>query len=84
LQFCTKALLTTGGNIEIGKVKAVELETKGDQVIFIARNREKTGGAKNFIGKYFVRCRPVGTRNIYITPENRKILWERSLELSGL
>ena len=39
---------------------------------------------KNISGKYFVKCKPFETKNIYITKENQKILWEKSKELSGL
>lgn len=39
---------------------------------------------KNITGKYFVKSKPVETKNEYITSENRKILWERSLKLSGI
>jgi len=39
---------------------------------------------KNVTGKYFAKCKPVETKNENITPENRKILWEKSLELAGL
>ncbi len=43
-----------------------------------------SGEVKNVTGKYFVKCKPVESGNKEITPENRKILWEKSLELSGL
>jgi retinol dehydrogenase 12 len=39
---------------------------------------------KNISGKYFVKCKQVETKNNYITKENQKILWAKSIELSGL
>jgi NAD(P)-dependent dehydrogenase (short-subunit alcohol dehydrogenase family) len=39
---------------------------------------------KNVTGKYFVKCKPVETKNEFITSENRKILWEKSVELAEL
>jgi retinol dehydrogenase 12 len=39
---------------------------------------------KKVTGKYFVKCKPVETKNEFITPENQKILWEKSQELSGV
>ncbi len=35
-------------------------------------------------GKYFVKCRQVETKNKFLTPENRNVLWNESLKLSGL
>ena len=43
-----------------------------------------SGDVRNVTGKYFAKCKPVETKNVYITPDNCKILWEKSLELSGL
>jgi NAD(P)-dependent dehydrogenase (short-subunit alcohol dehydrogenase family) len=48
--------------------------------VYLASSEE----VKNVTGKYFAKCKPVETKNAYITPENRNILWEKSLELSGL
>jgi hypothetical protein len=39
---------------------------------------------KGMSGKYFVRCKPVRLKNRYLTEENRKMLWQRSLELTGI
>jgi hypothetical protein len=39
---------------------------------------------KNITGKYFVRCKPVTLTNPHITVENRRKLWEKSLELSSM
>jgi retinol dehydrogenase-12 len=39
---------------------------------------------KNVTGKYFVKCQPAEAKNKYITEENRQILWEKSMALSGL
>jgi retinol dehydrogenase-12 len=35
-------------------------------------------------GKYFVRCKTVRLKNPYLTIENRKALWQKSLELAGM
>lgn len=48
--------------------------------VYLASSEE----VKNITGKYFVKCKQVETKNVFITPENRKILWEKSMELSGL
>jgi NAD(P)-dependent dehydrogenase (short-subunit alcohol dehydrogenase family) len=42
-----------------------------------------SGEVRKITGKYFVKCKPVESGNKEITLENRKILWEKSLELSG-
>jgi len=39
---------------------------------------------KDVTGKYFVKCKPVETKNTFITSLNQKMLWEKSVELSGL
>jgi retinol dehydrogenase 12 len=48
--------------------------------IYLASS-EEVGGVT---GKYYVKCKPVKTKNVDMTNRNRKILWEKSLELSGL
>jgi retinol dehydrogenase 12 len=37
---------------------------------------------KNVTGKYFAKCKPVQTKNPYITDANRKSLWQKSIELA--
>ncbi len=62
------------------KILMISPEKGAATSIWLATSDE----VRNVTGKYFVRCKPVETKNIYITEENRKILWDKSLELSGL
>lgn len=39
---------------------------------------------KNITGKYFEKCKVVEPKNEFITVANQKILWDKSMELSGL
>jgi NAD(P)-dependent dehydrogenase (short-subunit alcohol dehydrogenase family) len=48
--------------------------------VYLATSEE----VKNITGKYFVKCKPEETTNKYITQENCRILWEKSLQISGL
>jgi NAD(P)-dependent dehydrogenase (short-subunit alcohol dehydrogenase family) len=48
--------------------------------IYLATSDE----VKDVTGKYFVKCKPVETYNSFITKENQKILWDKSVELAGL
>ena len=48
--------------------------------VYLASSEE----VKNVTGKYFVKCKQVEPQNKYLTTENRKILWDESLKLSGL
>jgi NAD(P)-dependent dehydrogenase (short-subunit alcohol dehydrogenase family) len=53
---------------------------KGAQTsVYLASSDE----VKIVTGKYFEKCRPVETKNAFITRENQKILWDRSMELAG-
>ena len=55
-------------------------ERGADTSVYLASSDD----VKNITGKYFVKCKQTETKNKFITAENRKILWDRSLELSGL
>ncbi|HAM09762.1 MAG: hypothetical protein A2X05_14345 [Bacteroidetes bacterium GWE2_41_25] len=35
-------------------------------------------------GKYFAKCKTVRLKNQYLTEENRKVLWQKSLELADM
>ena len=69
-------------SILYGIVKVFLLSSKkgAETSVYLASSEE----VNRVTGKYFVKCKTVETRNPYITPANRKILWEKSLLLSGL
>lgn len=48
--------------------------------VYLASSEE----VKNISGKYFEKCKVVEPRNVFITLENQIILWDKSVELSGL
>ena len=64
----------------IAKVFLLTPEKGAETSVYLASSEE----VKNVTGKYFVRCKPAELKNAYITSANRKILWEKSLLLSGL
>jgi len=43
-----------------------------------------SGEVKNITGRYFRKCKPVKLRNSFITEENRRLLWQKSMELAGM
>jgi NAD(P)-dependent dehydrogenase (short-subunit alcohol dehydrogenase family) len=66
--------------LSLGKLFLLSPEKGAETSVYLASSDE----VKNVTGKYFVKCRPVETKNRYITVENRRILWEKSLKLSDL
>jgi retinol dehydrogenase 12 len=48
--------------------------------VYLASSEE----VKNITGKYFEKCKAVEPKNDFITLANQKILWDKSMELSGL
>ncbi len=48
--------------------------------VYLASSKE----VKNISGEYFEKCKIVKPSNNFINAENQKILWEKSLELTGL
>jgi len=64
----------------IFKVFLLSPEKGAETSVYLASSEE----VKNVTGKYFVKCKPAEIKNAYINPGNRKILWEKSLLLSGL
>jgi NAD(P)-dependent dehydrogenase (short-subunit alcohol dehydrogenase family) len=66
--------------LSLGKLFLLSPEKGAETSVYLATSDE----VKNITGKYFVKCKPVETKNAYITVENRKILWEKSLQLSVL
>jgi retinol dehydrogenase 12 len=48
--------------------------------IYLATSDE----VRNVTGKYFVKCKAVEPKNKFITTNNQKLLWDKSMELSGL
>ena len=64
----------------IFKVFLLSPEKGAETSVYLASSEE----VKNVTGKYFVKCKPAEIKNVYVTPGNRKILWEKSLLLSGL
>ncbi len=64
----------------IGKTFMITPEKGAKTSLYLADSE----AVKNITGKYFVRCKPVDLKNPHITPENRRKLWEKSMELSSL
>jgi hypothetical protein len=64
----------------LGKPFLLSPKKGAETSVYLASSAE----VKNVTGKYFVKCKPVDPKNENITVENRKILWEKSLILSGL
>lgn len=64
----------------LGKTFMITPEKGAVTSLYLADSDE----VKNITGKYFVRCKPVALKNPHITPENRRKLWEKSLELASL
>jgi NAD(P)-dependent dehydrogenase (short-subunit alcohol dehydrogenase family) len=48
--------------------------------VFLASSDE----VKNITGRYFEKCKAVLPKNEFINTVNQKLLWEKSLQLSGL
>ncbi len=48
--------------------------------VYLASSKE----VKNISGEYFEKCKVVKPSNNFINAENQKILWEKSMELTGL
>lgn len=64
----------------IGKPFMITPEKGAITSLYLADSDE----VRNVTGKYFVRCKPTALTNPYITVENRRKLWEKSLELSSM
>lgn len=64
----------------LGKAFLLSPKKGAETSIYLASSDE----VKNITGKYFVKCKQVEPKNEDITVENRKILWEKSLQLSDL
>jgi NAD(P)-dependent dehydrogenase (short-subunit alcohol dehydrogenase family) len=43
-----------------------------------------SGEVKNITGRYFEKCKAVLPKNEFINPVNQKLLWEKSMQFSGL
>jgi NAD(P)-dependent dehydrogenase (short-subunit alcohol dehydrogenase family) len=48
--------------------------------VYLASSEE----VKNTTGKYFEKCKSVVPKNQFITPENQKLLWDKSMQFAGL
>jgi retinol dehydrogenase-12 len=48
--------------------------------VYLASSEE----VKNVTGKYFEKCKVVVPKNEFINPANQKLLWEKSVQFSGL
>jgi NAD(P)-dependent dehydrogenase (short-subunit alcohol dehydrogenase family) len=48
--------------------------------VYLASSNE----VRKLTGKYFIKCKPVRLENSYLTLENRKLLWQKSLELADM
>ncbi len=66
--------------LKIGKPFLLSPEKGAITSVYLATSDEVI----KVTGKYFVKCKPVETKNRYINPENRRILWEKSMQLSEL
>lgn len=64
----------------IGRIIMITPEKGAKTSIYLA----SSGDISNVTGKYFVRCRPARLKNPYLTETNRKLLWQKSLELADL
>lgn len=64
----------------IGRIFMISPEKGARTSVFLATS----DNVKGITGRYFVRCKQVKLRNRFLTEENRKLLWEKSMELSGM
>jgi NAD(P)-dependent dehydrogenase (short-subunit alcohol dehydrogenase family) len=64
----------------LGKPFMITPEKGANTSIYLADSDE----VKNITGIYFVRCKPVKLTNPHINNENRRKLWEKSLELASM
>ena len=64
----------------LGKPFMITPEKGSVTSLYLASSEE----VKYVSGKYYVRRKTVKLKNPFLTEENRKILWKRSLELAGI
>ena len=64
----------------LGRVIMISPEKGAKTSIYLATSES----VRNISGRYFIRRKPVKLKNPYLTDKNRKLLWQKSLELAGL
>jgi retinol dehydrogenase 12 len=65
---------------KLGKLIMLTPEKGSATSVYLASSDE----IKGVTGKYFVKCKPVKTRNKHLTENNRKALWQKSLDLADM
>jgi retinol dehydrogenase 12 len=65
---------------KIGKPFMISPEKGSKTSLYLASSDH----VKYVSGKYFVKCKTVKLKNSYLTEENRKALWQKSLELADM
>jgi NAD(P)-dependent dehydrogenase (short-subunit alcohol dehydrogenase family) len=64
----------------LGKPFMISPEDGSVTSVYLASSDE----VRKMTGKYFIKCKPVRLENSYLTRENRKLLWQKSLELADM